>query len=507
MSLHCYTKGVYALNEIKLSKIIEIVGDDSISAFQDKKIFSLCFDSRKASPGSAFFCINGALADGHDYAISAYEKGCRIFLCEKMPRYFPIKDATVIMCKNGTRAALADVAAEFYMHPEKSLTLIGVTGTKGKTTIARLIASILNENGINTGYIGTNGVDFDGYHHETVNTTPESCDLYEYLYMMHKTGVNVAVIEVSSQALKNGRTRGLTFDTCVFSNLYHDHIGGVEHPTFENYKDCKKLLFKEHCGRFAVINADSAYSEEFSKELSVAVKKISYSVDKKADVYAKDVELCRSESGLGTRFTLPSAKAISVSLQLPGRFNVSNALAAVAVCRIYGVADEKIADSISKANISGRFEAIRINGADFIIDYAHNGESLRSVLSVLRSYDPERLICLFGSVGGRTQMRRAELGQAAFELADISILTSDNPDCESPEAIIEEIALQYKDPSRYITIPDRREAIIYAVKTAKAGDIVLLAGKGHEKYQLICGKRIPFSEREVLDEAIALISV
>lgn len=487
---------------IKISKIAELTGNKYWPSQKDRNITSLCYDSRKAVAGSAFFCIAGAISDGHDYAMSAYERGCRVFICERMPRGFPLRGAKVFIAQQGVRAALADIAAEFYGHPEKEMRLIGITGTKGKTTTAHFVASILNKSGIKTGYIGTNGVDFDNCHYDTLNTTPESCDLYEYLAMMLSKKVKTAVIEVSSQALMLGRVRNIVFDTCVFTNLYLDHIGGVEHPTFENYRECKMLLFSQHCGRYALINADSPESDSFAAVTSSHVKKVIYSTERPTDIYSENASLTRGENGPGTKFSLcHKGDSCSVELGLPGLFNISNALAAASVCLIYGVPLEKIADAISDTKISGRFETVHINGVDFIIDYAHNGESLRSVLSVLRCYEPNRLICLFGSVGGRTQMRRAELGSVASELADYSIITSDNPDCEPPTQIIDEIAEQYKHPYNYIKITDRREAILHAISIAKAGDIVLLAGKGHESYQLICGKRVPFSEREILQTA------
>lgn len=489
------------MNCIRLSRIAELTGNKPDTSRLDIKITSLCYDSRKAVSGGAFFCLIGALSDGHDYALDAYLRGCRVFVCEKVPRGFPKRGTKLIMAKQGTRAALADVAAEFYGHPEKALKLIGITGTKGKTTTAEIIYSILNQNGIKAGYIGTNGVKFGEYRFKTVNTTPECCDLYEYLSMMVKDGVSVAAIEVSSQALMVGRTRGITFDTAVFTNLYRDHIGGVEHPTFENYKECKKLLFSEHCGRAAIINTDADAADEFLAATPKCIHKITCSIGGESDYRASALTKCEFDGGLGISFTcLAGDEGFRVNLGIPGEYNTMNALEAIAVCRFYGVSMSKIVESLETVFIEGRFEMVQVNGVDYVIDYAHNGESLRSVLEVLRSYEPRRLICLYGSVGGRTQMRRAELGSVASKLADFSILTSDNPDFEDPKQIIADIAKEYKNEEDYIAISDRREAIEYAVSIAKPGDIVLLAGKGHEKYQLIAGERVLFCEKEILIE-------
>lgn len=485
------------MNSIKLSKIAEIVGVKSkVPKVRDVEITSLERDSRKAGKNSAFFCIKGALADGHDFAQGAYENGCRVFLCERVPDKYPFTNSTFLICKNGTREALADVAAEFYGHPEKKIKLIGITGTKGKTTTAELIYGVLNKCGVKAGYIGTNGIDFEGFHYDSVNTTPESCDIYKYLSEMVEKGVKVAVIEVSSQALKLGRVRGLDFDICVFTNLSEDHIGGAEHKDFDEYKNCKAKLFSEHCRGISIINADSEFCG-FFEDAARPNKTLFYSTEKKTDFFAENILPFRNENGLGCRFT---CNGRGYSINFPGKFSVHNALVVIAAARELGLDEKSIGDALASLRVDGRFQVVSRGGVDYVIDYAHNGESMRSALSVLREYNPKRLIVLFGSVGGRTFTRRADLGRAASELADFGIITSDNPDCEPPENIIDEIAAAYGNKTNYVKIPDRRKAIEYAVKTAKPGDIVLLAGKGHEKYQLICGKRVPFSEYEILTE-------
>lgn len=488
------------MNAVRLSKIAELTGNKPSAVRKDKEITSICRDSRKALPNSAFFCLVGAVSDGHDHALSAYERGCRVFVCERIPKGFPKRDAKLIICRGMTaRQALADVAAEFYGHPEREMTLVGITGTKGKTTVACMIYDILNANGVAAGYIGTNGVRFADYKFETVNTTPESCEIYEYLSMMLQSGVKTAVIEVSSQAMKMGRVRGLTFDTCVFTNLYPDHIGGAEHRDMEEYKNCKKMLFSDHCGRYAVINADSPEAEEFAGATGDKVIRLSYAVDRNATLRGESIELCRDEQGLGTRFVCRTVRdKLECRLSFPGRFSVMNALAAIAVCGIYGVDLRSAVDTLSRIRIDGRFETLRFGGVDYVIDYAHNGESLRSVLSALREYSPRRLICVFGSVGGRTFTRRAEMGRAAAEMADLSILTSDNPGPESPENIIADIAAVYGEGQEFVSIPDREKAIEYAVSVAREGDVVLLAGKGQEKYQLIGTLKLPFCEKDIL---------
>ncbi|MBE6538637.1 MAG: UDP-N-acetylmuramoyl-L-alanyl-D-glutamate--2,6-diaminopimelate ligase [Ruminococcaceae bacterium] len=465
----------------------------------DMEISSLCCDSRKAVPNSVFVCIKGAVSDGHDYAASAYERGCRIFVAEdeiSLPH-----DASVIFAEN-TREALAEMSQKFFGDPSKEIKVIGITGTKGKTTTAHLIYHILNTNGIKAGYIGTNGVMFDGRFFETVNTTPESYDLAQYMRKMIDADVKYLVLEVSSQAVYLDRIKGMEFETCVFTNLSPDHIGKNEHPSFEHYRDSKARLFSEYSPKIAVYNADEDASEYMMKDCPSA--KFSYSLVGNGHFSADDIKYYRDGGSLGVRFTVKAGSELTekVDLPIPGDFNVSNALAATAVAISAGVSLKDIAKALSTVSLKGRFEVVdALPYATFIIDYAHNGISLRSVLETLRAYEPHRLVCVFGSVGGRTQMRRAELGRVAGELCDFCIITSDNPDNEPPEQIMDDIAAAFpKDGCPFVKIASRREAVLYAVRNAEKGDIVLFAGKGHEDYQLVCGKREYFCERETIIE-------
>lgn len=484
------------LNEL-LGKV-NIIGGDR-SAIEKTEISSLCCDSRKASAGSVFVCISGAVSDGHSFAPSAYEKGCRVFVAEK-ELSLPC-DAAVLITDN-TRIALAEMSQAFFGHPSRKLKVIGITGTKGKTTTAHLIYHILNTSGIKAGYIGTNGVMYDGKFFETVNTTPESYDLAEHMSRMLEADVKYLVLEVSSQAIYMERVRGMTFETAVFTNLSPDHIGGNEHPTFEHYRDCKERLFSEHSPRVAIYNADDDASEYMMSNCSAP--KFSYSIKGQGQFCATDIRYYRENGGLGVRFKMTAGAELSanVDLPIPGDFNVSNALAAAAVCISAGVGFDKIAEALGNVKLKGRFEIVdALPYATFIIDYAHNGVSLRSVLTTLRAYEPKRLVCVFGSVGGRTRLRRAELGKVASELCDFCIITSDNPDNEPPEQIIDEIAAAFGEGGcPYVKIPSRREAVLYAVRNAQKDDIVLFAGKGHEDYQLVCGKREYFCERETIIE-------
>lgn len=459
---------------------------------------SLCSDSRKARADSVFVCINGAIADGHDYVGEAYANGCRVFVAEHAAR---LPDDTFTVITSDTRVALAKLSAHFFGHPSDKLRIIGITGTKGKTTSSLLIYNILNESGIKTGYIGSNGVYYLDKYFSTVNTTPESYDLQEHMRAMVDSGIKILVMEVSSQALKLARVHGIRFEICVFTNLSPDHIGEFEHPDFEDYKNCKRTLFTDYGADYIVYNGDDEYALDVVG--GSRCEKASISLQKPSDFKADNITYFRSAGNIGVSFEcIKGDKAFPVALSFPGEFSVYNALTAIAVCMRLGLGAGVITKTMRHIRIKGRFETHELpNGATVVIDYAHNGVSLKAALNALRIYDPTRLICLFGAIGGRTKMRRAELGLVASRDADFCILTSDNPDNESPNAIIGEIASYFTAGTcPYVAIADRKKAIEYALSHSRKGDIILLAGKGHEAYQIIHGVREKFSEAEIVEQ-------
>lgn len=481
-----------------LSKLLSKI--EYTGSFADREITHITNNSLEATESSVFVCVKGFSTDGHLFASHAYANGCRCFVVQNSLDGLPA-DASVLKVSD-SREALAYLSCELYENPSHELSVIGITGTKGKTTTALMIKQVLESTGIPTGYIGSNGISYGNCKFESTNTTPESCRLQMYLRKMADSGIKCVAMEVSSQALLLGRTLGIKFKACIFTNLSPDHIGAGEHPDFESYFNAKKKLFSEYeCGT-VIANADDGYTEKMLD--ACQADKIFYSISRASDYTADDIKLCRTESILGVSFTYNSSgKHVYCTLPVPGDFNIYNALSAVACAKLLGSDDEAISKALAKINIDGRFETILTpRGSCFIIDYAHNGLSLMSVLKSLRKYEPRRLICLFGSVGCRTQVRRIQMGEAAAKYADFSILTSDNPDTENPQDIIDEIATQFKDKSSYVSIPDRKEAIEFAYNTAKNGDIVLLAGKGHEKYQYIFGKREYFCEREIIEDCI-----
>ncbi len=464
----------------------------------DVKIDWIYCDSRKVTLDSLFVCISGALLDGHNYVLQAYEFGCKVFVVQKELDSLP-EDAVQIVTSD-TRIALAMISAAFFGHPSKQLRIIGITGTKGKTTTALLMYQNINRYGINCAYIGTSGIMYNDVSKPSLNTTPESYDLQYHMRKMVDGGVKILVMEVSSQAIYLNRVYGIEFDMCVYTNLYKgDHIGGGEHPSFEHYRDSKASLFHDFGCKCIVYNKDDEYHDVMVKNTGALLR--SYGISSDCDFLGSDISLYRDGDILGVKFTCTTLScSLPVTLNVPGDFSVYNALCAIAACEHLGISAEFTAQSLEVAAISGRFEVVRaLPYCTFVIDYAHNGNSLRAVLETLHRYNPNRIICLFGSVGGRTRLRRHELGKVAAEQADLAVITSDNPDFESPEAIIDEISMQFSEGScPYVKIADRTEAVKFAVREAKPGDIILLAGKGHEDYQLICGKKVPFSEKEII---------
>ena len=477
---------------------IEIVNRSGIDP-DSIDLTTLSPDSRNISNDSIFVCISGSVNDGHNYVMNAYEAGCRVFVAERRPEALP-DDVFVFITKN-SRIALAQLSAAFFSFPADELTVIGVTGTKGKTTTSLLIYNILLSGGIPVGYIGSNGITYDELQKATLNTTPESYELQKTMRDMVNAGVKVVVMEVSSQALKLGRVHGIKFDIAVFTNLSPDHIGEFEHADFDEYKNCKRSLFTDYGAKYVVYNADDEYAAEIVGASRCPKASISGKGNTDADYYADEVTFFRAPGKIAVNFTCKGLDGIfPASLSFPGDFSVYNGLTAIAVCRRLGLEIAEIVDSMKNVRIKGRFETYELpNGATAVIDYAHNGVSLKAALTALRNYEPNRLICLFGSVGGRTRMRRAELGLVASRDADFCIITSDNPDGESPWAIIGEIASYFTaGTAPYVAIPDRQKAIEYALQNSQKGDIILLAGKGHESYQLICGNRIYFSEADII---------
>ena len=484
-----------------LAKILADIEYSASGNIDMLEIADIVYDSRKAVPGTMFVCLVGAAADGHNFASGAYSSGCRVFMAE---RNLELPEDAVQIIVSDTRAALALASAAFFDYPARSLAVIGITGTKGKTTTASIIADVLCRGGINTAYIGTTGIVINGEHKPTKNTTPESYELHKAFREMVEKGVSAVVMEVSSQAMYMRRVVGIHFHIGVFTNLSPDHIGGVEHPTFEHYTECKAAMFSQ-C-RYGIFNSDDSHYTDMIRAAKSINTTFGINPDLPHDITARDIKIHKTENALGSRFICRSVLGENeYEIRMPGEFNVYNALAAIAVAERMQIKPDIIREALSAAAVRGRFEIVdALPNAVTIIDYAHNEVSMRAALETIRRYQPTRLVVLFGSVGGRTKQRRAEMGEAVAALADFCIITSDNPDFEPPHEIIADIEKSVVATAcPYVTFDDRRDAVRYAIDNARDGDCILFAGKGHEQYQLIEGEYVHYDEREEILAAAA----
>ena len=485
-----------------------ITDPEKARALRSTQISGIVNDSRKITKNSLFFCIEGAKRDGHEFARQVLLDGAAALVVQQdldlsdLEGRTPVAEPVIIRVQD-SRYAMAYIAAAFYGDPASEMKIIGITGTKGKTTTTYMVKSILEQAGIRTGLIGTIETLYGDVKIPAHNTTPESTVLQETFRKMADAGVQAVVMEVSSQALKLHRTQGFIFDIGIFTNLSPDHIGPDEHKSFDEYLQCKSLLFRQ-C-RIGIFNADDEHYRQVMDGHTCSVE--TYGITSEADLRAENLELMRKPGELGVAFDVKGLMNFHAEVPSPGRFSVYNALCAIAVCRHFDVGPDKIQSALRGVHVRGRIEMVKVSD-DFtlMIDYAHNAMALKSLLTSLREYEPHRLVCLFGCGGNRDRERRFEMGEVSGQLAELSIITSDNPRNEEPMAIIGDIVTGIsRTDGTYVTIPDRKDAIRYAIRHGEPGDIVILAGKGHEDYQEIKGQRFPMDERvlirEILDES------
>lgn len=482
-----------------LSELLEGLSYKCVCGTPDREISDIVYDSRKVEAGCLFVCIPGAKADGHRYVAAAAEAGAAAILAQRKVELPEGSDVTVILVDN-TCYAMAFASAAYFGHPAKQMKIIGVTGTKGKTTTTYLVRSILEQAGRKVGLIGTIEIIIGDTHIHAENTTPQSYLVQKYFRMMADAGCDTVVMEVSSQGLMLHRTQGFVFDFGIFTNLEPDHIGANEHKDFDDYLHCKSLLFRQ-C-KVGIVNQDDAHWREVTKDCTCRLE--TYGIDTEADLRAADIQFLNEGGSLGMAFTVSGLADFPVRIASPGRFNVYNALTAIAICRHFGVAEEDIRRALSAAKVKGRTEMVPVSDRfTLMIDYAHNAMALKSLLETLRAYRPHRLVCLFGCGGNRAKSRRYEMGEVSGNMADLTIITSDNPRAEEPQAIIDDIKTGIgKTQGRYVEICDRKEAIAYAIDHGEPGDIIVLAGKGHEDYQEINGVKYPMDERVLIQEIL-----
>lgn len=482
---------------MKIKQLLENTEHELLAGNIDTEITTLVYDSRKVQAGSVFVCISGSVRDAHDFIPDVIEKGAAAVIVEQEVEMDPA--VTYIKVKD-SRLALANMAAAYFGYPAEKLKTIGITGTKGKTTTTYMVKSILESAGIKTGLIGTIESVIGDKRIPSANTTPESYRVQELFHEMVEAGLDAVVMEVSSQALMLHRVSGFTFDIGVFTNLEPDHIGENEHKDFADYMHCKSLLFRQ-C-RHGIFNGDSEHLKGILQGHTCSVETFGFGSEN--DLIAQNVELKKEHGALGVRYHVGGEMDFDVEVNVPGSFSVYNSLTAIAICHHFGVDVEKIKHALLHVSVKGRIEIVPVTKRyTIMIDYAHNAMSLESLLTTLKEYEPGRLVCLFGCGGNRAKSRRYEMGEVSSRLADLTVVTSDNPRNEEPMDIINDILVGvHKADGAYVTIPDRKEAIAYCMKNARDGDIVVLAGKGHEDYQEIKGVKHHMDERELIAEII-----
>ena len=485
---------------MKLRKICEEIEYTLLQGSLETEVRDIIYDSRKIAPETMFVCMVGAVTDGHKYIPDAIDKGASVIVLEREEEAAQIPENITVLKVASARLALALMSAALFDHPARKLVTIGLTGTKGKTTTTYMIKKVLEMAGKKVGLIGTIGAMIGEEHLPSKNTTPESYELHRMFAAMVEAGCEYVVMEVSSQGLKLDRTAGILFDYGIFTNLSPDHIGPAEHASFEEYMECKSLLFRQ-C-RIGIVNADDEHVDGILKGHTCEVK--TFSAEKEADLMASDIGFINEDGKLGMHFKVSGCMDCQAKVHIPGRFSVYNSMVTMLVCHLAGISDEAILEGLSKVQVKGRVEMLPVSkDYTLIIDYAHNEVSTRSVLTTLMEYHPKRLICVYGGGGNRSKLRRYDMGEVTGEMADLCVLTWDNPRDEEIRDINNDIKVGLaRSNGKYIEIDDRKEAIAYCMKNAKPGDMIVLLGKGHEDYQEIKGVKYHFDEREAVAEIL-----
>lgn len=472
----------------------------------DLDISSVECDYRKVSEGAMFVAIKGYEFDGHNFINDAIKNGARAIIFQQGADYKEFinhKNITFIMAPN-TRLALSKCSCNFFDNPSKKMKVIGITGTKGKTTTAFMIKDILEKQGKKVGLITTIATYInDNKVENSERTTPEGNKLQKILSEMYKLGVEVVIIEVSSQSIKLDRIAGIEFYACVFTNLSEDHISKKEHKDMNEYFECKMKLF-DMC-KYAFINADNLYTARVPKLIKEKCEVETYGIDNYCNLLAKDVTITNTYADFKVKLNNKNER---VKVSIPGRFSVYNALAAISVSKLFGTKTEDIKEALGNVRVLGRSELVDNKlELKIMIDYAHTPDSLENILKTVEQYTIGRVICVFGCGGDRDKNKRPIMGEIAGTLADYTIITSDNPRTENPDEIIKEIeAGTKKTKGNYECIIDRKEAIKRAISMENKNDIVIIAGKGHEMYQEIQKEKLPFDERKIVKDIVEELS-
>lgn len=481
---------------MKLAKLIEGLEYEVLKGNLDVSINSINYDSRKVKDGDMFVCIKGFKSDGHNFINAAINNGAKVIVCEDEA---DVKDGITLIKFKDTRKALAKIGAKYYDNPCDKLNIIGVTGTNGKTTTAFMIKNILESCNEKVGLIGTIANYIGDEKLETERTTPESLELQELFRNMVDKGVKYCVMEVSSHSLELDRVYGVDFEVGIFTNLTRDHLDF--HKTFENYYKAKYKLFPR--SKTSIVNIDDKYGVRITEDLQKEniTNFITYGIKNRADIMAKNEKV----ENMDILFDLVTEdKTERVLLPIPGEYNIYNALGAISACKVLGISLEDIKEGLKHVVVPGRCErAARGHKLHYeiIIDYAHTPDGLENILKTAREFTRGRLISVFGCGGDRDKVKRPQMGKIGTDLSDVAVITSDNPRSEEPDSIIDDIIAGI-EKDNYIRITNRHEGIEKAMEIAEEGDVIVIAGKGHETYQILNTGTIHFDEREVIEEIL-----
>lgn len=479
---------------MKLEQILTGVEYELLQGTLDREVADIAYDSRKVKENVLFVAIEGTVVDGHKFIGNAVQAGANVIVVEKETTV-ENKDVTIIRVENG-RKALSLMSAAYFDYPAKKMITVGITGTKGKSTTEHMVRDIIEKSGKTCGIIGTVGAFMNGKSIVTEHTTPESYELQKLFAMMVDEGCEYMVMEVSSQGIKMDRVAGIEFDYGVFTNISPDHIGPGEHENFEEYLSCKAELFRR-C-KVGIINREDEHFEDIVKNATCEI--MTFGETEEADLVAEEIRHVAKGGELSMEFRAKGAIDGQIVVGLPGRFNIYNAMCAACTGVALGMPKEVILHALEHVKVRGRVEVMPVSD-DFsvLIDFAHNGVSSESVLSTLREYNPHRIVSIFGCGGNRSKVRRYEMGEVIGKMSELAIITSDNPRREDVMDIIEDIKVgMAKSNGNYVVIPDREEAVAYALEHAEKGDMIILLGKGHEEYQEINGVKHHYSEREAI---------
>lgn len=483
---------------MKLSDLLTGIEYTLVQGDCDAEINNVVYDSRNAQKNDVFVCIKGTGVNGHKFIPQVIEKGVNVVVVSEDVKV----DSSVTVIKVADdRKTLAYMSAAYFGYPATKLKTIGITGTKGKTTTTYMIRQVLESVGIKTGLIGTIETIIGDERIPANNTTPESYIIQQSFAKMVEEGCECVVMEVSSQGLKQSRVAGIQFDYGIFTNIEPDHIGPNEHADFDEYAHYKGMLLKQcRCG---IVNADADFLDKILEGHTCKLE--TYGIDNPCDIRANDIKLFTKPGCLCVSYKLSGKLDFPVEIHIPGKFSVYNSLCAIAICSHFTDKIEDMQKALETVSVKGRVEIVPVSERfTLMIDYAHNAMSLESLITSLKEYHPKRIVTMFGCGGNRSADRRFEMGEVSSKLSDLTIVTSDNPRYEEPMDIINDIITGIKrSDGKYVVVPERKDAIRYAIVNAEDGDVIVLAGKGHEDYQEINGVKHPMDERVLIKEIIS----